>query len=87
MPKTYSKRRVTKRSATHLGLPVYRTKHRCRLQVRYGSDHEANLTAVLEHYRTTGLCFNDESMVVGAKAFRSLGTSLEPMALNQSQTR
>ena len=32
-----------------------------------GSDHDANLTAVLERTRATGLCFNDKKMVVRCK--------------------
>ena len=38
-----------------------------------GSDHDANLTAVLERARATGLCFNDKKMVVRCKRIPFFG--------------
>ena len=38
-----------------------------------GSDHEANLTAVLERARVTGLCFNDKKTVVRCKRIPFFG--------------
>ena len=38
-----------------------------------GSDHDANLTAVLERARATGLCFNDKNMVVRCKRIPFFG--------------
>ena len=38
-----------------------------------GSDHDANLTAVLERARATGVCFNDKKMVVRCKRIPFFG--------------
>ena len=38
-----------------------------------GSDHDANLTAVLERARATGLCFNDKKMVLQRKRIPFFG--------------
>ena len=38
-----------------------------------GSDHDANLTAILERARATGLCFNDKKMVVRSKRIPFFG--------------
>ena len=63
----YSRRRLTKRLATYPGLPAYRTTSSDR------SDHDTNLTAVLERPRATGLCFNDRKMVVRCKRIPFFG--------------
>ena len=41
-----------------------------------GSDHDANLTAVLERARTTGLCFNNKKMLVRFKRIPFFGNSI-----------
>ena len=38
-----------------------------------GSDHDANLTAVLKGARATGLCFNDKKMVTRCKRIPFFG--------------
>ena len=38
-----------------------------------GSEHDANLTAVLERAQATGLCFNDKKMVVRCKCIPFFG--------------
>ena len=38
-----------------------------------GSDHDANLTAILERARATGSCFNDKKMVVLCKSIPFFG--------------
>ena len=41
-----------------------------------GIDHDANLTAVLERARETGLCFNDKKMVVRFKRIPFFGNTI-----------